>query len=373
MAAVPGDTANVAGWLVFGRDGALLARPFDTRRLDFTGEPFQISDKVGSDFFPPSYFTFSVSDNGVLVFDPGLKRRRHQYRWVDRRGQPINLPSVDGGIYNPTLSPDEKRFIADRQDPQFLTYDLYLYDVSGGIDQRFTFDPASEFSPVWAPNGNSIVWLSNRGGGMFNLYQKAASLAGEEALLLKSDRPIYPTDWSQDGRFIIYSQLDPKTKGDVWVLPATGGGEAKPLSAFRTVANEYAGTLSPDGRWLAYASDAPGQYEVYVQRFPAGGGKQQVSTGGGGGPRWRQDGRELFYYAADGKLMAAQVRTGESFEVGAAISLFEFRAGTVRGTFSIAPYAVTRDGQRFLINAVVDTEPNAPLTVVVNWTAELKK
>src|SRR5262245_52013714 len=148
------------------------------------------------------------------------------------------------------------------------------------------------------------------------------------------------------------------------------GGESKPIPVVQTEAYETAGTLSPEGRWLAYVSDVSGQYEVYVQSFPGGGGKRQVSNGGGIGPRWRRDGRELFYYAADGKLMAAPVKSGESFEVGAAVSLFEFRAGTLP---LIPPYVVTGDGQRFLINAVVETEPNAPLTVWTNWTAGVKK
>ena len=158
---------------------------------------------------------------------------------------------------------------------------------------------------------------------------------------------------------------------DVWALPVTGSGEAKPFRVIGTEANETAGTLSPDGRWLAYASDVSGRYEVYVQSFHGGGGKRQVSNGGGYSPRWRRDGRELFYYAGDGKLMAAPVRSGENFETEAAVSLFEFRAGTLAAQF--APYAVTADGQRFLINGVVETEPNAPLTVVVNWTAEVKR
>jgi len=148
-----------------------------------------------------------------------------------------------------------------------------------------------------------------------NLYQKAANLAGEETLLLKSDYTKLPTDWSRDGRFIIYHQIDPKTKVDVWVLPAPGSGEAKPFPLVRTEANEAVGTLSPDGRWLAYVSDVSGRFEVYVQSFPDGGGKQQVSTGVGNYPRWRRDGRELFYYAGDGKLMAAPVEGGESFEI----------------------------------------------------------
>jgi eukaryotic-like serine/threonine-protein kinase len=188
--------------------------------------------------------------------------------------------------------------------------------------------------------------------------------------LLKSDYTKLPTDWSQDGRFIIYTEIDPKTKADVWVLPVTGNGEAKPFHAVRAEANEASGALSPDGKWLAYASDVTGRLEVYVQRFPGGGGKQQVSTAGGDIPRWRRDGRDLFYLAGDGKLMATPVRSGESFEGGAAVSLFEFRAGSGTG---FVPYASTADGQRFLINAAVDTEPGAPLTVVLNWAAIGKK
>jgi eukaryotic-like serine/threonine-protein kinase len=257
MAAVRGN-----GWLVFGREDALLARPFDTSRMEFTGEPFSLSDKVGSDLGYVNDFTFSVSDNGVLVFDPSLKRHRRQYRWVDRRGQPINSLDVATGIYQHWVSPDEKRFIADRRDPQTLTSDLWLYDVSGGASERFTFDPATDIGPVWSPDGSRIVWSSSR-DGVQNLYQKAASLDGEETLLWKSDYQKLPADWSRDGRFIIYRQDDPKTKSDLWFLPVTGSGEAKPpFPVIQTDANEITGTLSPDGRWLSYASDASGRYEV---------------------------------------------------------------------------------------------------------------
>jgi len=369
VAAGPGERGS-GGWLVFGRDGALLARPFDTSRLDFTGEPFSLSDKVGSDPFSLNYFTFSVSDNGVLVFDPSHQRRRRQYRWEDRRGQQKNSLDVVAGIFSHWLSPDEKRFIADRFDPRTTsTTDLWLYDVSGGNEQRFTLDLANDFNPVWSPKGDRIVWASSRDGGILNLYQKAASGAGEETPLLKPDYIKIPTDWSQDGRFIIYYQVDPKTKGDVWELPMTGSGEAKPV--VRTDAVESAGTLSPDGRWLAYVSDVSGRSEVWVQSFLDGGGKRQVSNGGGSGPRWRQDGRELFYYSGDGKLVAVSAPRGESFETGTANPLFEFRAGALWA--NIPSYAVTADGQRFLINEVVDLEPNAPLTVVTNWISGVKK
>jgi hypothetical protein len=151
----------------------------------------------------------------------------------------------------------------------------------------------------------------------------------------------------------------------------TGSDKGKPFPVVQDKANECAGTLSPDGQWLAYVTDVSGRSEVYVQRFPGGGGKRQVSNGGGGGPRWRRDGRELFYYSGDGKLMAVQVKSGESFEKSAPVSLFEFRAGVVQTRY--ASYAVTADGQWFLINEIVDTEPNAPLTVFTNWTAGVKK
>jgi Tol biopolymer transport system component len=306
-----------------------------------------------------------------LVFDPSLNQRlRPQFRWVDRRGQTIKSLDVPTGFLSHWLSPNEKRFIADRFDPQTGTYDLWMYEISGSNPKRFTSNQAANRNPVWSPDGSRIVWSSTR-DGVQNLYQKAASFDGDDTPLLKSDYRKFPTDWSWDGRFIIYHQLDPKTNWDVWVLPMTGSDKEKPFRALGSKANETAGTLSPDGRWLAYASDESGRYEVWVQSFPGGGGKRQVSNGGGGGPRWQRDGRELFYYSGDGKLMSAQVRRGESFETSSPVPLFEFRAGVVPTRY--APYAVSRDGQRFLINEVVDLEPNAPLTVVVNWAAELKK
>jgi serine/threonine protein kinase/Tol biopolymer transport system component len=365
--AMPGNESSADGWLVFGRDGALLAQPFDARRLEFTGDPFSLSNSVGFDLIFVSYSFFSVSDNGVLVFDPSPQRQRRQYRWVDRSGQQIQSLGVEAGIFQHWLSPDEKRFIADRIDPQTGTYDLWLYDASGANAVRFTFDRDHDSCPVWSPDGSRIVWTVNQ-EGFANLYEKSATLSGQERLLLKSEYTKLPTDWSRDGRFIIYSLFDPKTKSDVWALPMTGAGEAKPFPIITMQANEGAAVISPDGRWLAYASDASGRNEVYLQEFTGGGGKRQISTGGGDNPSWRRDGGELFYYAPDGKLMSVRVRKGESFET--AVPLFEFVYGTVPG---FPPYAVASDGERFLINAVVEAVPGAPLTVVINWPAGARK
>jgi len=365
-----GDPSSGEGLLVYGRDGALLAQPFDARRLEFTGDPFSLSDRVGAGMDRPSYSTFSLSENGVLVFDPDANRQRREYRWVDRRGQLINALDVPAGIFQHWLSPDGKRFAADRLDAQHSNYDVWLYDASGANPSRFTFAPQNDLNPVWSPDGSRIVW-GKADDNVMNLYVQAANLAGAPALLLKTDATKLPCDWSLDGRLLFYTQTrtDANMKTSVWALPMNTP-DAKPFAVLETDANDGVVALSPDGQWLAYGSDAPGRAEIFVQRFPGGGGKQQVSTGGGNHPRWRRDGRELFYYSADGKLMAVSVKVGENIEIGAAVPLFGFRAGTGA---DFPPYAVTADGQRFLINAILDTEPNAPLTVVLNWPAGVKK
>jgi Tol biopolymer transport system component len=295
---------------------------------------------------------------------------------VDRGGKQIGGSlGVWAGIGSLRLSPDEKRFVADRIDLQTGNTDLWLSDVTGGNVVRFTFDPAEDIYPIWSPDGGRIVWTSRQIEGR-QLYQKAASGAGQDELLLKSDYQKLPNDWSQDGRFIIYQQLGPKTRYDVWVLPVgPTTGKQEPFPFVQTEAWESGARLSPNGQWLAYASDESGRFETYVQSFPRGGGKRQVSTGSGNGPHWRQDGKELFYHAPDGKLMAMAVKSGAvpevSFEASAPVALFEFRAGIP--VVTNPSYTVAGDGQRFLVNAIVDAEPRAPLTVVVNRAAGVKK
>ncbi|MEK6322704.1 MAG: protein kinase [Acidobacteriota bacterium] len=361
------------GYLLFGREEALMAQPFDADARQLTGEPFPVARQVGIIFgnsISSRRRNFSVSDNGVLVFDPLRDRQRSQLIWVDRGGRKID--SLDGmdnvGLLR--LSPDDKRIIVTRLDFQTGNMDLWLSAVTGGNATRFTFDPALDHFPVWSPDGSRIVWSSNR-EGPFHLYEKAASGSGQDALLLKSDYYKFASDWSRDGRFIIYRVADPKTKYDVWVFPAGPlSGDQKPFPFLQTEANESTPMLSPDGQWMAYTADESGRYEVYVQSFPGGGGKRQVSSGGGIGTHWRGDGRELYYHAPDGKLMAVAVKGGASFEAGAPVALFEFRAG---GNLITPYYSVTSDGQKFLLSTIVETKAAAPLTVVVNWAAEVKK
>jgi eukaryotic-like serine/threonine-protein kinase len=358
------------GYLLFGREGALMAQPFDTARRQLTGEPFPVAGQVGTALGGTVSIrrrNFSVSDTGVLVFDPLPDRQRNLLVWVDRGGRKTGTLDGMDKVAMLRLSPDDKRFVVHRFEKNT---DLWLSGVTGGNVTRFTFDPANDQFPVWSPDGSRIAWGSNREGA-FNLYEKAASGAGQDGLLLKSDYIKFPTDWSRDGRFIIYREVNPKTKYDVWVLPVgPQAGDRKPFPFLRTEANEAAAVLSPDGQWIAYSSDESGRYEVYVQSFPGGGGIRQVSTGGGIGPLWRGDGKELFYHAPDGKLMAVAVKGGASFEAGMPAPLFEFRAG---GNVITPYYDVTSDGQRFLLSTIVETEAAAPLTVVVNWAAEAKK
>ncbi len=245
---------------------------------------------------------------------------------------------------------------------------MWLVDLARGASSRFTFDPAADFNPVWSPDSTRIVFSSTR-LGLPDLYLKASSGAGNEELLLKSGGAKSANDWSSDGRFILYEELNPKTDNDLWVLPLFG--DKTPVPFLQTNFSEAQAKFSPDGKWIAYFSNESGTGQVYVQNFPATGGKWMVSTNGGTSPRWRQDGKELFYIAPDRKLMAVDVRgDSDKFEVGSPRALFELHGVSI-GPASI--YSVSHGGQRFLLNTLLEENSSAPMTVVENWTAALKR
>jgi eukaryotic-like serine/threonine-protein kinase len=245
---------------------------------------------------------------------------------------------------------------------------------ASGSTSRFTFHPSVYRLPIWSPDGGRIVFASNREGA-YNLYQKAASGAGSEEQILKASSNVVATDWSRDGQFIVYDAWDskPDSKPAIWVLPL--GGDRKPFPFEQTEYFAWQATFSPDGRWLAYASDesGKGKNEVYVRTFTgkpgaaASGGKWLISTSGGTTPRWRRDGKELFYLADDEKLMAVEIKSGANFEAGAPKLLFDTHAQNV-------DYDVTADGQRFIVIMPVEqAQVRSPITVVLNWQAGLKK
>ncbi|MFN2480058.1 MAG: protein kinase, partial [Pyrinomonadaceae bacterium] len=299
------------GLLLFMREETLMAQKFDAEKLELAGEPFPVAEHVAYNI-GLGRGAFSVSENGVLAFRSG-SGDRDRLLWFDRGGKQIGTLGAPGIYFTLWLSPDERQAAVESTDPRMGTPDIWLFDLARGIPSRFTTDPAGDTSPLWSPDGSRVVFSSSR-EGVRHLYQKIASGGGQEELLFKSSEEKVPDDWSSDGQLILYQTLNPKTKWDLWVLPMSG--DRQPAPFLRTEFNEVQAQFSRDGKWVAYTSDVSGAPEVYVQTFPASGGRWRVSTGGGSQPRWRRDGRELFYIAPDRKLMAVSIKPGAAFEAG---------------------------------------------------------
>ena len=302
-----------------------------------------------------------------------------QLVWFDRSGKQTGVLGDRARFADLSLAPDGRRVAVSIFDLARRARDIWLFDIARGFGTRFTFDPSDELASVWSPDGSRVVFNARRKGHL-DLYQKASNGAGIDEELLADGLDKHPHDWSPDGRFILFVVSAPKTGFDLWVLPLFG--DRKPFPFTQTRFNEGLGQFSPDGRWIAYASNESGRDEVYVAPFQgrapdaaaargASDGKWQVSTAGGSAPRWRGDGKEIFYLggSALNKLMAAAVNgQGSAFEVGAVRPLFDTRPRWPRWVYVVSP-----DGQRFLVNTLVEEAAAAPITLVVNWPALLKK
>jgi Tol biopolymer transport system component len=367
------DSAAVyspSGYLLFIRQSTLFAQRFDAARRQLLGDPFSVAEQAALDV--PSNIGAISAGTGVLAYRTGSSSGNRQLVWFDRSGKRLGdaAPPDESSPLNPELSPDGGRVAFDRNVSG--NRDIWVLELARHIRQRFTFDPAPELGPVWSPDGDRIVFSSARKGSL-NLYLKSSSGAGSEELLLESPRPKLANDWSPDGRFIIYRTLDPKNRGDLWVLPLSG--DRKPYPFVATPANTAYAQFSPDGRWVAYFSDESGQYEIHVQPFPGPGGKSQVSNAGGTQPRWNRNGKELFYIAADGKLMSVPVQTTTNgqFKAGTPVELFATQLVEVVPSAQRHQYAVSPDGQRFLMNVPVESAGVSPITVVLNWNPHATK
>src|SRR4029453_15396759 len=295
------------GFLLFLRERTLMAQAFDASSLQLSGEPFPIADQVGQNPATGRAF-FSVSQTGVLTF-LSVRTPNTQLAWFDRAGKQLEVvgsPPADTAI---RLSPDEKQLAVGRFDMQAGSTDIWLIDLARNVPSRFTFDPANENNPVWSPDRSRILFSSSR-GGVTTLYQRLATGTGNDEALFNSAQPIAPLDWSEDGKFILYTEVSPKTDNDIWILPLFGDQKATPY--LQNKFSEAQARFSPDGRWVAYTSNESGSFEVYVQSFPPSGGKWQISTNGGSQPQWRHDGKELFFLGLDRKLTAVEVNGGES-------------------------------------------------------------
>ena len=367
VAYAPSIASASQGYLLFSHERVLLARPFDAKRFQLTGDAFPVAEQV--QYFPAvACATFSVSENGILAYQASAGGGLSQLVWFGRDGKQLESVGALADYRHPRLSHDGRRVAVEIFDPQTGQADIWIYDLARRVSTRFTFGPAGNLFPVWSPDDSRIVFSSNR-KSFSDLYQKAASGAGNEEVILSSvTRTQIPADWSQDGRLIAFAAIDAKSKTgwDLWVFSVS---DRKVTSFLSTSFAETGPQFSPDGRWMAYESDESGKQEVYVQPFPGPGGKWQISTAGGTQPVWSRNGKEIFYIAADNKLMAVEVKADPGFEAGTPHALFEthLKAAAWRR------YDVSPDGSRFLLNTTSGEERSNPITVVLNWTVELKK
>jgi dipeptidyl aminopeptidase/acylaminoacyl peptidase len=360
--------------------GTLVAQPFDAVKLRVTGEPVRIAGPVDMtrDFFRGA---FSVSQNGALVYSSVASK---VLAWYDRRGTP--LETIGTGT-NPAIALDEQRLAFSRFDPETDTFSIWVSDLAGGNAARLTFGRADDM-PLWSRDGRHVVFRKDDGHGA-GLSRKATDGSGREEVLLPpqsntADSNLQPLAWSDDSTLVI-TRTGAAADSDVATLPLAG--ERRPVPLFQEEFREINGALSPNGRWIAYVSTESGANEVYVRPFPSGDGKWKISTDGGVEPAWRRDGKELFYLAPDAisdrntrnsvrqhrQLMAVAVRTDSTmFESDVPTPLFLTRVAPP--TVGVRnQYVVSADGQRFLINQPPEGRPVEPITVLVPWTAVLKK
>jgi Tol biopolymer transport system component len=360
FAAASNAVYSPPGFVLFMREQTLLAQPFDAAALRTTADPFPIAEQVA--YVTPSIQgQFAVSQTGVLAFYTGNVGIHGQLTWVSRDGKPLGTVGPPGIMTLPAISPDGGTVAVTRVDLQSGFNVVWLHDLAHGTDLRFTLG-LSDFGPVWSQDGRQILYTSNRAGN-WSLWRKPASGTGNAELLYQAPLLAVATDWSRDGRFVIFQTPDPTTGFHIWVLPLSG--DRKPYPFLQSPSTELLGKLSPDGRWLAYQSNETGRFEIYVQAFPGKEGKWPVSVKGGTGPIWSRDGKELFYMAADNKLMAVDVKSGARFEHGVSKPLFEVRSPSM---FDVSP-----DAKRFLVVAPLEQAAKPPMTVVVNWHAGVKR
>jgi len=354
-----------SGHLIFAQEQTLMARPFDLDSLQLLGDAFPLAEHVTTE--QNRYVGASLSENGTLVYGQSGADVTRQLTWFDRTGRRLGTLSNAALYTGLALSPDERRAAVTLETGTPNSVDIWLIDIVRNIRSRLTAHPGREMSPVWSPDGARIAFQSSRSRQPIALRQTMSSESRTDELLLEGQGnfTMTPSGWSSDGQFIAYT-----TRGsNVWILPLFG--ERKPFAFADSPFIETSAVFSPDGRWIAYTSNEGGQSDVYVQPFPRPGAKSQVSRNGGSHPVWRADGRELFYLGPDGTMMSVLIGAGHSFDAGLPRALFHASVWSL--TYNQV-YAVTKDGQRFLVNA---TPPKssvaAPLTVVLNWAAAIHR
>ncbi len=351
------------GYLLFVSEGNLMARRFDAGSLELSGAPVALAEGISIE---ADAADFSASAAGILAYRP-VPMMLTQNQWFDRTGQRLGALGEVGYWSSPRISPDGRQVAVMRVDPRTQNLGVWLLDAVQGQARLFAeAHPGTYLFPVWSPDQSRLALAVERGGAA-DLYTKDLDGGAEHALLVSS-RYKMPTDWSSDGRLLFYTKSDPAGDFDVEALPLAGG---PPLSVVSSPFSEGDTQLSPDGRWLTYTSDASGRMDVYVRPFAQPGAERVVSPGGGFGPHWRRDGRELFYIAPDGRLMAVPMAPGKEPDPLPAHVLFDARLGVL--PYDLAEYDITPDGQRFLVNQTVGPPAPEAVNLLFDWTARLPR
>ncbi|MGH9774041.1 MAG: protein kinase domain-containing protein [Candidatus Acidiferrales bacterium] len=357
------------GYLLFIRQGTLMAQRFDPSGLLLIGEAMPLAEHAGVNLTVWRGI-LTASENGILTYEVGAEESNRRLIWFDRNGKQIEETGAAGDYRTASLSPDGRKLAVTLTESGTGNADIWVYDLTRGVQTRLTFSPGINAAASWTPDGKTIVFLSNR-SGQYHLYQESADGTGAASPLLVDDAAeLYP-DLSSDGRYVIFEHFATQAGShtEIWALPMFG--DHKPLPVIQNPQFDVIRpALSPDSKWLAYVSPESGRREVYVVPFGQGGGKWQVSGNGGGTPRWRHDGKELFYLSPDNKIMSAQIsEQGASLVIGKVASLFPANPAVTPGW----AYDVSADGKKFVVITLATQQAAAPLTLVVNWPALLKQ
>jgi Tol biopolymer transport system component len=345
--------------LLFLRQGVLLAQRFDLKKLELAGDPLPQADHVAMNY--TGSMVVSAADNGAVAYRASAGSDS-QLTWFERSGKESGILGTIGDWASLDMSTDGTRVAAQKNDNGNV--DIWMLEVVRGLATRLTSDPADDEAPTWSPDGTQIAFDSNRRGS-FNLYQMAIRDIGKETPLVESSQTKIPSSWSSDGRYLLFAMIDEKTGSDLWARPFFDDGKPFPLA--NRDFGEFIGSFSPDNRWILYESNGSGRPEVYIQSFPELGEKRQISFEGGGDPRWRRDGKEIFYIAPDGTLMATTVSSlpGEK-QIRSEKPVPLFPTTLTIGGGKPHGYAVAADGQRFLLP--VPVQKNAPpIMLLLNW------
>jgi len=351
-----------SGHLLFVRAGTLMAAPFDAKRLMLAGPPIRVIDGVMQSTFGAAQF--SLSQTGSLVYVGGRVGQR-ELTWVTRSGQLEPLQTPPRTYWTVRLSPDGRRVATAIENPG---YDVWTYDLtSGGNSLDRLTSGGTHAWPIWSPDGRRVTFNSTQDTGVLNIFWKEVDGSAGDERLTSGERAQVPDSWSPDSRFLAYTESDRTGHVHVAVVDRQSAGE---LPEQKTAFDEGGPMFSPDGRWLAYASNESGQFEVYVRPFQRPGEKQRVSTGGGTAPLWARSGRELFYRSGR-RMMAVEVMSGATFQHGAARMLFE---GPFLSAGQHVNYDVSADAQRFImiLDRTVDTRPTQ-IEIALNSLDKLRQ